>query len=135
MKSALITTIRKLNSGYINGARVQLGKIQDFIKTSCLTNLAFLGNGQCGKENEKHAMEYIKSLDSDERNAYKEFLIEEENSLHPSYSSTSLSNEVSYSGGSTIQKTKKSKRILGIVKRTRSIHHNVLSNDSKLLNS
>ena len=49
LKSALITTIRKLNSGYINGARVQLGNMKDFIKTSCLTNLTFIGTEESGK--------------------------------------------------------------------------------------
>lgn len=40
--SALISTIRKLYSGYINEARVQLGKLEDFITTANITNLTFL---------------------------------------------------------------------------------------------
>jgi hypothetical protein len=42
--SALISTIKKLYSGYINEARVQLGKFEDFITTSCITSLTFLEN-------------------------------------------------------------------------------------------
>lgn len=40
---AMITTMKKLKSGYINGTRVTLGHFSDFLSTSCLTNLSFLG--------------------------------------------------------------------------------------------
>jgi len=48
LNSALITTIKKLHSGYLNGARVALGKLEDFIKTACLTSLTFFGNDERG---------------------------------------------------------------------------------------
>ncbi|KAG5886712.1 hypothetical protein JTB14_015776 [Gonioctena quinquepunctata] len=40
---AMITTMKKLSSGYINGTRVTLGNLTDFLSTSCITNLNFLG--------------------------------------------------------------------------------------------
>ncbi|KRT82242.1 glycoside hydrolase, partial [Oryctes borbonicus] len=40
---AMITTMKKLKSGYINGTRVTLGSLNDFLSTSCVTNLSFLG--------------------------------------------------------------------------------------------
>lgn len=39
----MITTMKKLKSGYINGTRVTLGTLNDFLSTSCITNLSFLG--------------------------------------------------------------------------------------------
>lgn len=35
--------MKKLKSGYINGTRVTLGNLGDFLSTSCITNLSFLG--------------------------------------------------------------------------------------------
>ncbi|CAH0561386.1 unnamed protein product [Brassicogethes aeneus] len=40
---AMITTMKKLKSGYINGTRVTLGNLNDFLNTSCIANLSFLG--------------------------------------------------------------------------------------------
>ncbi|XP_018569605.1 probable phosphorylase b kinase regulatory subunit alpha isoform X2 [Anoplophora glabripennis] len=40
---AMITTMKKLKSGYINGTRVTLGNLNEFLSTSCITNLSFLG--------------------------------------------------------------------------------------------
>ncbi|XP_071056411.1 probable phosphorylase b kinase regulatory subunit alpha isoform X1 [Onthophagus taurus] len=40
---AMITTMKKLKSGYINGTRVTLGCLNEFLSTSCITNLSFLG--------------------------------------------------------------------------------------------
>lgn len=39
----MLTTMKKLKSGYINGTRVTLGNLQEFLSTSCVTNLSFLG--------------------------------------------------------------------------------------------
>lgn len=64
LNSGLISTIKKLNSGYLNGARVVLGKLDDFIKTACLTSLNFVGNGAYGEENERKVIEYIDSINS-----------------------------------------------------------------------
>ncbi|XP_044730316.1 probable phosphorylase b kinase regulatory subunit alpha isoform X2 [Chrysoperla carnea] len=45
---AMITTMKKLRSGYINGTRVTLGNLGDFLSTSCITNLSFLGSQEDG---------------------------------------------------------------------------------------
>uniref|UniRef100_A0A0A9Y4T2 Phosphorylase b kinase regulatory subunit n=1 Tax=Lygus hesperus TaxID=30085 RepID=A0A0A9Y4T2_LYGHE len=44
----MITTMKKLRSGYINGTRVTLGNLNDFLSTSCITNLSFLGCQEIG---------------------------------------------------------------------------------------
>ncbi|KAG7187920.1 hypothetical protein KM043_013884 [Ampulex compressa] len=46
---AMITTMKKLKSGYINGTRVALGNLNDFLSTSCITNLSFLGSAEEGR--------------------------------------------------------------------------------------
>ncbi|XP_050438174.1 probable phosphorylase b kinase regulatory subunit alpha isoform X2 [Adelges cooleyi] len=48
---SMITTIKKLKSGYINGTRVTLGNLNDFLSTSCITNLSFLGSQELGMPN------------------------------------------------------------------------------------
>ncbi|XP_064075567.1 probable phosphorylase b kinase regulatory subunit alpha isoform X2 [Vanessa tameamea] len=45
---AMITTMKKLKSGYINGTRVTLGNLGDFLSTSAITNLSFLGSQEEG---------------------------------------------------------------------------------------
>ncbi|CAH1964742.1 unnamed protein product [Acanthoscelides obtectus] len=45
---AMMTTMKKLKSGYINGTRVTLGNLSDFLSTSCITNLSFLGSHEEG---------------------------------------------------------------------------------------
>lgn len=45
---SIITTIKKLRSGYTVGTRVTLGFLQDFLSTSCITNLSFLGSVEDG---------------------------------------------------------------------------------------
>lgn len=45
----MITTMKKLKSGYINGTRVTLGNLNDFLSTSCITNLSFLGSAEDGR--------------------------------------------------------------------------------------
>jgi len=46
---AMVRTLRKLSSGYINGTRVALGTHQSFAPTSTCTELAFLGNIEDGE--------------------------------------------------------------------------------------
>lgn len=45
---AMLTTMKKLKSGYINGTRVTLGNLSDFLNTSCIANLSFLGSQEDG---------------------------------------------------------------------------------------
>lgn len=44
----MIQTMRKLKSGYINGTRVMLGNLKDFLNTSAITDLSFLGSQEDG---------------------------------------------------------------------------------------
>lgn len=46
---SLRQTIKKLHSGYINGTRVCLGRLSDFLNTSCIASLDFLGNTEDGE--------------------------------------------------------------------------------------
>ncbi|BFZ24344.1 hypothetical protein BsWGS_27383 [Bradybaena similaris] len=39
---SLMTTIKKLQSGFIGGTRVTFGKLSEFLHTSCVTHLSFL---------------------------------------------------------------------------------------------
>ena len=45
---AMIQTMKKLKSGYINGTRVMLGQLSDFLNTSAITDLSFLGSQEDG---------------------------------------------------------------------------------------
>lgn len=44
----MVQTMKKLKSGYINGTRVMLGNLGDFINTSAITDLSFLGSQEDG---------------------------------------------------------------------------------------
>uniref|UniRef100_T1JA87 Phosphorylase b kinase regulatory subunit n=1 Tax=Strigamia maritima TaxID=126957 RepID=T1JA87_STRMM len=48
LSSSLISTLKKLKSGYINGTRVTLGTLEEFISTSCVTSLNFLNSHEEG---------------------------------------------------------------------------------------
>ena len=45
---SVLSTLKKLKSGYINGTRVALGRLEDFLSTSCVSSLSFLGNPEEG---------------------------------------------------------------------------------------
>lgn len=55
---AMITTLKKLKSGYINGTRVALGNLNDFLSTSCITNLSFLGSSEDGRPDKLNPQVY-----------------------------------------------------------------------------
>lgn len=44
----MVTTMKKLKSGYINGTRVTFGNLNEFLTTSNITNLSFLGSQEEG---------------------------------------------------------------------------------------
>lgn len=50
---AMIQTMKKLKSGYINGTRVILGNLGDFLNTSAITDLSFLGSQEDGYPDSK----------------------------------------------------------------------------------
>ncbi|KAL9883553.1 putative phosphorylase b kinase regulatory subunit alpha isoform 4-T4 [Glossina fuscipes fuscipes] len=51
---AMIQTMRKLKSGYINGTRVMLGNLKDFLNTSAITDFSFLGSTEDGYPDRLH---------------------------------------------------------------------------------
>ncbi|XP_017466406.1 PREDICTED: probable phosphorylase b kinase regulatory subunit alpha isoform X8 [Rhagoletis zephyria] len=51
---AMIQTMRKLKSGYINGTRVMLSNLKDFLNTSAITDLSFLGSTEDGYPDRLH---------------------------------------------------------------------------------
>ncbi|XP_059170529.1 probable phosphorylase b kinase regulatory subunit alpha isoform X3 [Physella acuta] len=59
--NALLATIKKLQSGYISGTRVHLGKLSDFLHTSCITKLSFLRDidDQTGKHHDKSVIDQL----------------------------------------------------------------------------
>ncbi|XP_053129887.1 phosphorylase b kinase regulatory subunit alpha, skeletal muscle isoform isoform X2 [Hemicordylus capensis] len=58
---AVLATLRKLQDGYFGGARIQTGRLSDFLTTSCRTHLSFMDPGPEGK---LYADDYGLSLES-----------------------------------------------------------------------
>ncbi|GFN83950.1 phosphorylase b kinase regulatory subunit alpha, liver isoform [Plakobranchus ocellatus] len=100
--NALMATIKKLQSGYISGARVHLGKLSDFLHTSCITKLSFLRDIDDKSGNKDRVM--VDQLMSQSHVARQRLLSDATKKVrrNPSFSSTALS-------------------IQGIVRRSRSI--------------
>ncbi|XP_071036313.1 probable phosphorylase b kinase regulatory subunit alpha isoform X1 [Parasteatoda tepidariorum] len=102
---AMISTIKKLKSGYINGTRVALGTLEDFQSTSCVTSLSFLHNQEEGDPESLNV-------------SVREYLEKELNKCF-------LRPLLSY-GAMSVKRKKSSMRsrrsgVSGIIKRTRSI--------------
>ncbi|XP_053932068.1 phosphorylase b kinase regulatory subunit alpha, skeletal muscle isoform isoform X1 [Cuculus canorus] len=67
----VLATLRKLQDGYFGGARIQTGKLSEFLTTSCRTHLSFMDPGPEGKVFAKH---YKLSIDSFEELNTEEWL-------------------------------------------------------------
>lgn len=48
MPLSIISTLKKIKSGYLHGTRVVFGNLEDFLSTSCISNLTFLANIEDG---------------------------------------------------------------------------------------
>ncbi|KAM7377023.1 hypothetical protein PAMA_013691 [Pampus argenteus] len=62
---AVLATLKKLQDGYYGGARIQTGKMSEFLTTSCFSHLSFLdgkGSGSMGR----HDAEYDDDDDDDD---------------------------------------------------------------------
>ena len=57
----VIQTLKKLKSGYTNGVRVQMGKLEDFINTSCITSLDFVFREDDDEDPEDKLIELLQS--------------------------------------------------------------------------
>ncbi|XP_071315553.1 phosphorylase b kinase regulatory subunit alpha, skeletal muscle isoform isoform X7 [Trachinotus anak] len=57
LDSAVLATLKKLQDGYYGGARIQTGKLSEFLTTSCFAHLSFLDGkapGSMGRHNEEY---------------------------------------------------------------------------------
>ncbi|XP_070710508.1 phosphorylase b kinase regulatory subunit alpha, skeletal muscle isoform isoform X3 [Pempheris klunzingeri] len=55
---AVLATLKKLQDGYYGGARIQTGKLSEFLTTSCFAHLSFLdgkGSGSMSRHDEAYA--------------------------------------------------------------------------------
>lgn len=55
----MVQTMKKLKSGYINGTRVMLGHLGDFLNTSAITDLSFLGSQEDGYPDREYILVYL----------------------------------------------------------------------------
>ncbi|XP_023562862.1 phosphorylase b kinase regulatory subunit alpha, skeletal muscle isoform isoform X3 [Octodon degus] len=49
LNSSILAALRKMQDGYFGGARIQTGKLSEFLTTSCCTHLSFMDLGPEGK--------------------------------------------------------------------------------------
>ncbi|XP_029413301.1 phosphorylase b kinase regulatory subunit alpha, skeletal muscle isoform isoform X2 [Nannospalax galili] len=49
LNSSIFAALRKMQDGYFGGARIQTGKLSEFLTTSCCTHLSFMDPGPEGK--------------------------------------------------------------------------------------
>ncbi|XP_073919710.1 phosphorylase b kinase regulatory subunit alpha, skeletal muscle isoform isoform X6 [Castor canadensis] len=49
LNSSILAALRKMQDGYFGGARIQTGKLSEFLTTSCFTHLSFMDPGPEGK--------------------------------------------------------------------------------------
>ncbi|XP_053203233.1 probable phosphorylase b kinase regulatory subunit alpha isoform X1 [Panonychus citri] len=101
---SVLSTIKKLKSGYINGTRVVFGRLDEFLSTSCITSLSFLGNTEEGDPD---------NLSS----SVKEYL---EKELRKPFVRATHNLKSSIKRKQSVFRSRKS-GIAGIIKRTRSI--------------
>uniref|UniRef100_A0A8I6GHN6 Phosphorylase b kinase regulatory subunit n=1 Tax=Rattus norvegicus TaxID=10116 RepID=A0A8I6GHN6_RAT len=65
LNSSILAALRKMQDGYFGGARIQTGKLSEFLTTSCCTHLSFMDPGPEGKlYSEDYDEDYDDELDS-----------------------------------------------------------------------
>ncbi|XP_021008484.1 phosphorylase b kinase regulatory subunit alpha, skeletal muscle isoform isoform X2 [Mus caroli] len=65
LNSSILAALRKMQDGYFGGARIQTGKLSEFLTTSCCTHLSFMDPGPEGKlYSEDYDEDYDDDLDS-----------------------------------------------------------------------
>lgn len=65
---AVLATLKKLQDGYYGGARVQTGKLSEFLTTSCFAHLSFLDGKPSGSMARDHGDDEDDSFDSGNMN-------------------------------------------------------------------
>ena len=110
--------------------RVQLGKLEDFIKTACLTNLTFLGTDSEGNDNEEKVTRFFETINETKKSAgglneFKEQGTEissEHRNSNPSAVKAGTMN--GHQHNASHSRLKRLGAIMGIAKRSRSINYN-----------
>lgn len=65
LNSSILAALRKMQDGYFGGARIQTGKLSEFLTTSCCTHLSFMDPGPEGKlYSEDYDEDYDDELES-----------------------------------------------------------------------
>ncbi|XP_031221895.1 phosphorylase b kinase regulatory subunit alpha, skeletal muscle isoform isoform X6 [Mastomys coucha] len=65
LNSSILAALRKMQDGYFGGARIQTGKLSEFLTTSCCTHLSFMDPGPEGKlYSDDYDEDYDDDLDS-----------------------------------------------------------------------
>ncbi|MCC6156169.1 MAG: hypothetical protein IT367_20555 [Candidatus Hydrogenedentes bacterium] len=108
----VVQTIKKIKAGYTNGVRVQMGKLEDFINTSCVASLDFVFREDDDEDADEKLMELLQS--SSDFNQMSNFL---------SYQNVDYRYQKRY-------RIKKLAQIRGAVKRSYSYSHH--TNDGSI---
>ncbi|KAG8507302.1 Phosphorylase b kinase regulatory subunit alpha, skeletal muscle isoform, partial [Galemys pyrenaicus] len=66
LNSSILAALRKMQDGYFGGARIQTGKLSEFLTTSCCTHLSFMDPGPEGKLYNEDYDDNYNELESDE---------------------------------------------------------------------
>ncbi|XP_061034013.1 phosphorylase b kinase regulatory subunit alpha, skeletal muscle isoform isoform X5 [Eubalaena glacialis] len=64
LNSSILAALRKMQDGYFGGARIQTGKLSEFLTTSCCTHLSFMDPGPEGKSYSEDYDVYDNELES-----------------------------------------------------------------------
>ncbi|XP_072040675.1 probable phosphorylase b kinase regulatory subunit alpha isoform X1 [Amphiura filiformis] len=127
LQPAMLNVINKMKNGYINGVQVTLGKMSEFINTSCIKKLSFLETTTAGQRVDiSDITSYLHSILSPAGPksflpAVKQVFSEESFSLPATEAPSKIEKE---------QKRKRRSSVHGIISRTRSIDVDNLSQES-----
>ncbi|CAK6450430.1 unnamed protein product [Pipistrellus nathusii] len=71
LNSSILAALRKMQDGYFGGARVQTGKLSEFLTTSCCTHLSFMDPGPKSKLYSEDYNDYSELESCDWMNSYE----------------------------------------------------------------
>ncbi|XP_010606271.1 phosphorylase b kinase regulatory subunit alpha, skeletal muscle isoform isoform X4 [Fukomys damarensis] len=64
LNSSILAALRKMQDGYFGGARIQTGKLSEFLTTSCCSHLSFMDPGPEGKQYSEEYEDNSEDLES-----------------------------------------------------------------------
>ncbi|XP_070553673.1 phosphorylase b kinase regulatory subunit alpha, liver isoform-like isoform X3 [Ptychodera flava] len=120
LQAAVLATIRKLQTGYTNGVRVKMGKLQDFISTSCFCRLTFLEGSAEDRDEHVFTVENLIQC-GDEISRYLESLLFP-TCPKPNLPTLDRSDSVSDTSPRPHVRERRKSSVHGIIQRTRSVH-------------